>query len=408
MQKTIQHAFLFRVVYSHPQLRDILSGVYIRISNIAAACTAKVFAVSITNALTDIAGLAGIVRVYGDKGNTGKLGLVLKERTKLKESPGVVLPFLFFADSSPIPDSGQVLNGNSFVFGLCFCYNGFTDSVIGDSSEALFTSFKPFQELFTALSAFTLNAATHFKIFISYCIKSLGTVSLSVGSAGYIGYPKVYAYKFLNVLDILFRHFNGLEKIKLALLCHKISLAFDVRKILQVMADKRKLQPSINRPQGSRIPFIGKDAGIVSNRAERPERSLYFPVQLISIGNLADTANKHLRGKAGTFLQFVVGKMMKLKLVENLLLPRNLGNLVANVIRGFHRIEQRPGLFFGRQQFHLQSELHAFSMAQIIEKVNGSTLRQDHRVSATGGAYEKVLADSDNIFIGIRSVHASR
>ena len=140
-----------------PPCSNVESSINICISNVATVCAAEVLAVSNANMTALMACLRSICRGDGGDLNTIHLALVFKERTELIEVPGVASPaerlVTFLGVHSP-SDILQVLNGNAFVFFLCFRYDLFTYAVIDNSGKSSLTSFQPFQQLMTVASAF--------------------------------------------------------------------------------------------------------------------------------------------------------------------------------------------------------------------------------------------------------------
>src|SRR5208282_3319202 len=196
MDRRTKHIRLFRAVYNRPQLSNILSGINVRISNIATACALKKLAVSIANTFTHTTSFAGIARVNNSHNNPITLSLVLKERSQLCKGPRVMLSSLRLSDSSSLSDMCQVFNGYSFDFRHGLLYDAFTDSVIGDSGVSLFSAFKPFQELLSSLRAFALNTSTNFEILISNFIKVFRIITCPIGENGNASYTKIYSNKF--------------------------------------------------------------------------------------------------------------------------------------------------------------------------------------------------------------------
>ena len=108
-----------------PPCSDVQCSVNVCVCDIATVCTVKVLAFANTNVATLVAGLRGVGRRNGDNLDTSSFALVFKKRTELVEAPRVasstesLVPFLRAYTPSDIL---QILNGNAFVFLLCFRY----------------------------------------------------------------------------------------------------------------------------------------------------------------------------------------------------------------------------------------------------------------------------------------------
>jgi hypothetical protein len=158
-----------------PPCSNVESSVNICICNVATVCATEVLAVSNANMTALMACLRSICRRNGSDLNAIHLALVFKERTELVEVPRVTSPaesLVAFLGVHTPSDILQVLNGNAFVFFLCFRYDLFAYAVIDNSGKSSLTSFQPFQQLMTVARAFGLDRSSHFVVSVSYVLTS--------------------------------------------------------------------------------------------------------------------------------------------------------------------------------------------------------------------------------------------
>lgn len=57
---------------------------------------------------------------------------------------------------------------------------------------------------------------------------------------------------------------------------------------------------------------------------------------------------------------------MEFEIIENLFLPSHIRNGITNSISFLHRIEKQVNLFFSRQKFYFQRQLHAANIRNIF------------------------------------------
>ena len=361
--------FLFGPVYGRTQLRDILSSVYIRVSNITAVWTFKQFAVSITDMLTCIASFRGVSGRNSNETDSCKSRFIFQKGSELIETPGVVLSSLRFPDFRSIVNAGQVFYSNAFVLPYSHAHNLFCNSVIYVGGKSRFSAFKPFQKFSAAFCAFALNRFSNLKSFVSYFIKLFRTEKSSVRKSGYIGYSEIHADKFFNVFNIDFRNVYRLKQIELVFFVHQVCLTFDIWKVFGIVAHERHSFSSCNSPDGNGRFFVGEYSGVISDASNEIENSFLFPVKFIGIGNFTDTAYNYLSRKIKSVFDKSVCDVVNFELIENVILPGYAGDIVAGFITLFESLKQQLCLFFRRKEFHFQRQFHGSIIVHMFEKV---------------------------------------
>ena len=159
MQSAAKHIRLFRAVYNLPPCSYIFGCIMICIRDIATIFATKVFAFSFTNVKAVIAHLRSISRRNSKEPNSIQLSLIGQILAKLIKAPAVQFCLLCFAFWLCCPANiTQIFNSYAFIFGFCFCNNLFAYGMIVYRNEPALSAAKPFQEPFSSLSAFALNA----------------------------------------------------------------------------------------------------------------------------------------------------------------------------------------------------------------------------------------------------------
>lgn len=180
---------------------------------------------------------------------------------------------------------------------------------------------------------------------------------------------KTNTNKILNILNIFFGNINSLKKVKLAFLVNQISLPFDVRNVIRIMANKANLLSATYTPQRNHVVrFVGHYSTIISNTAKWLKSTFGFLIQFISVSNFSYLPYKHLRREVKRSLVAMIYFVVQLKVIENLLLPSHIRNSITNSISFLHRFDKQVSLFISRQKFYFQCQLHILYIRTKIRK----------------------------------------
>lgn len=360
MHLAVQHTRLFRTVYGSPQQCYVLCCIFISIKHRIAVVTSKFFALSIAYMQTIMASLTRISRWYIYQFNAIKQTLVSKKTSKLIEVPFSYSASKFFAFLiSRKSNAFQVLNCNSFTFGFCKLNNLFAYCVIDNCARSSFFARQSFQDFFTAFRTFALKRTPYFLSFFSIIVKFFRIKRFTITKCRYFQQPHINSYKLLHIYNIFFEYINGLKKVKFAFLVNQISLAFNVRKVVLVMANKRYFQSATNSPKRNNIiGLVRHNPTIITNAAKWSKFSFSFLVKFVSIGNFRYTTHKYLRGKFKSSLVVMVNFVMEFKIIKNFLFPSHIRNSIANSISLLHRFEKKVSLCVSWQKFYFQCEFH--------------------------------------------------
>lgn len=355
-----------------PPCSNVESSVNICISNVTTVRTTEVLAVPNANVTAFVASLRSICRRNGGDLNAIHLALVFKERTELIEVPGITFPtesFVAFLGVHSPSDILQVLNGNAFVFFLCFCYDFFTYAVINNSGKPSFTSFQPFQQPVTVARAFGLNRSSHFVVSVSYVFDFFRRNISTIRQGNDVGDTHVYTKEILGSFFLLVRNIYRLVQIELLFDNNKVCFSFHILHELWTIACKRDFLTTTDKRNGTDgfVDIIGKNTAIISNSSELLKMSLFLLVKFVCVRNLADCTYNELGGKMVCFLDRIIDFFVQIELLERMTFPRYLRDSVTSFVENTESLFQLNGLLASWKKFYLQSQFHIAKIQNSFE-----------------------------------------
>lgn len=203
----------------------------------------------------------------------------------------------------------------------------------------------------------------------------------------YLDMIKIHTQKGFHILNIIFGNINGLKQVKLTFLVNQISFPFNVRNVFRIVADKRYFNPTADSPQRNNIVrFVGHYPTIVGNTTKRLESTFGFLIKFVSIRNFCNTSYQYLTTKFKRGFIGMVCSMMEFKIIENILLPSNVRNGIANSISLLHCVEKQVSLFISRQKFYFQCEFHNANI-QLFSYIRKYSLILSNNLKALRVAY---------------------
>lgn len=362
MYRTRQQFPSFMGVYI-PPCSNVESSINICISNVATVYTTEVLAVSNANMTALMASLRSICRWNDSDLNAIHLTLVFKERTELVEVPRVTSPAESLIASLGVhtpTDILQVLNGNAFVFFLCFRYDLFTYAVIDNSGKPSLTSFQPFQQLMAVACAFGLDRSSHFVVSVSYVFDFFRRNISTIRQGNDVCNTHIDTKEILGSFFLLVRNIYRLVQIELVFDNNKVCFSFRILHELWTIACKRDFLTTTNKRNGTDgfVDIIGKNTAIISDSSELPKMSLFLLVKFVCVGNLTDCTYNELRGKMIRFLDRIIDFFVQIELLEHMTFPRYLRDSVTSLVENTECLFQFNGLFVSWKQSNLQSQFH--------------------------------------------------
>ena len=355
-----------------PPCSNVEGSINICISNVATVYTTEVLAVSNANMTALMASLRSIGSGNGGDLHGIHLALAFKERTELIEVPRITSPAESFASFLGVhtpTDILQVLNGNAFVFFLCFRYDLFTYAVIDNSGKSSLTSFQPFQQLMAVARAFGLNRSSHFVVSVSYVFYFFRRNISTIRQGSDVSDTHIDTKEILGSFFILVRNIYRLVQIELVFYNNKVCFSFRILHELWTIACKRDFLTTTNKRNGTDgfVDIIGKNAAIISDSSKLPKMSLLLLVKFVCVGNLADCAHDKLRGKMICFLDRIIDFFVQIELLEHMTFPRYLRDSVTSLVENTECIFQHNGLFVSWKQSNLQSQFHIAKIQNSFE-----------------------------------------
>ena len=367
MQGATIHIRLFGLVYNNPKQGDVPCGIDVRIHIVPAICTLERLVVPDAEVMAVAASLRSIGWFNDNQLNTGKSAFVCQESTELSEIPSVELaPESLVPTLSSLTDMTKVFDSETDTSVLCLGNNLFGNSVVDDRCSGLFSPAKPFQESLATSCAFGLNGATNSQSLFPILIQGIRRIDLSFGSTNDVCDTEVETDDVIRNIYFRFGYINSLIQEELAFLEYKVGFSLEVWDICFVVADERNLLATANCPYGSFLSFIGKDSCIVADAAVSSELPFLFLVQLIRIGNFADTSDNHLCGEIELLANVVITKMMDFVLAESLVLPSYIGNVGTSLVCFLYRLEKKQPLLVTRENLYFQDQFHTANVLRLF------------------------------------------
>src|SRR5574344_461819 len=371
MYRTRQYIPSFVGVYI-PPCSNVESSVNVCISDITTVRTTEVLAVPNANVTAFMTSLRSICRRDGDNLNAIHLALVFKERTELIEVPGITSPtksFVAFLGVHSPSDILQVLNGNTFVFFLCFRYDLFTYAVINNSGKPSFTSFQPFQQPVTVARAFGLNRSSHFVVSVSYVFDFFRRNISTIRQGNDVGDTHVDTKEILGSFFLFVWNIYRLIEIELFLDENEVSLSLCILHELWTIACKRNFLTTTDKRNGTDgfVDIIGKNTAIISDSSELLKISLFLLVKFVCVRNLADCTYNELGGKMVCFLDRIIDFFVQIELLEHMTFPRYLRDSVTSIVENTECLFQFNGLLASWKKFNLQSQFHITKIQNSFE-----------------------------------------
>ena len=133
MQRAIQSR-VFRPGYTSPDRSNVQRAIMVSISTIAAVCTRKGLAGTVSKVMAFVTRFTGIGRWDNHHRNTIQLRFVRNKLAQLVKRPRTVFIALFLAEPwyGSIPYAFQVLQRNATTRRLGFLNQSFTNRVVND------------------------------------------------------------------------------------------------------------------------------------------------------------------------------------------------------------------------------------------------------------------------------------
>jgi hypothetical protein len=328
--------------------------------------------------------LAGVEGGHKLDSHARQFGLVFQFVRHVSERPGMQVSPMLFANRYAASDMRQFFQRKSsaavFGFGDYF----FTDTVVDIFGEAGLFATAFLQEPLGGFCAFALEAATDTAITPPQTVDLPATEQFAVAGCGEYDKAEINANVFRYGWTLCFRDGDTDEQVELSVAQNKIRLtAWEPEQLpLPVAANETDHLPAIDRPyrNGVLFAFPRENASIKGNASKRLELPFNLMVKLVSLGNLGDTSDNHLRrerrevtpgGMVDSFMLFV--------LAENFTLESDNRELATDAVCLCDGVPQGYRLFLAWSQLNLSNQLHGSRLLSRLETVNNKQRRPKGR-----------------------------
>lgn len=254
-----------------------------------------------------------------------------------------------------------------FLFPL-FGRNGWGNDG-GNGGKSSLTSFQPFQQLMTVASAFGLDRSSHFIVSIAYVLDFIRGYISPVRQGDNIGYTHIHSKKNLRCLFFFVWNVYRLIEVEFSFDKNKISFSLCELHELWTIASICHLLTPINKRNGAdtSLGIVRKHTTVIRDSSEFTETSLFFSVEFVCVGNLADCTYNKLGGKAVCPLDWMVNLLVQTELIEHTTFPCYLRDSVTSLIKNAKCLFQHYGLLVRWNQFYLQSQFHVTKIWKITK-----------------------------------------
>jgi len=355
---------------------------------------ALIRSVSLIHTTAGGTGLRGISRINIDHRHACSPSLVVQEGTQLKERPRMQRGSLGAPKPYPVADSAQVFQSEAAPSALRFCHEAFTQVVVRPFCEAGLAAGQRFEAAFGRVCAFALEFGAQATMAIAHRVDRAGRVDFTIRVDCDVDDAQVNAQDAFDVLWRGFFNFAGRGEKEFVTEQNQVGFALaGLEKFsLMLAAHEWNGHASIHRPDGNRVGSPAQNAVVVSQTPHRLELATHTPGQLVSIGDLGDTAHRHLRREFELLAHRSITQVMEVILPEGLRLPGLLADKLTGGIANSQRLLKGLGLFGGGQEFDLRDQFHTSSIEHPASKSRKESLFEGRRFLHTpeGGGIHAV------------------
>lgn len=313
---------------------------------------------------------AGIPGVYEEDRNASELRLIGNKPSELVKGPFAEPFTLLF--SNRCPESLEVFKDyvSPGVFGNLNDFFG--NGVVGGALESSLPARELLEMPFGRRSPLCLKGFLEDGHADTDIIDNLPGKVLPVRGGGEVDYPEIDSKRTLWLKRRPVRNFNTEAKEKIAFGVNKVGLTPDPTLVEFGIGaeDNRYLKPSVEAQNGDSIKSLErKDALVIDDGGVLPEDMKPLLLGPVGFRNLADGPDSKLCGKTVGRTDMGVDKVVESYLSAFLLLEGDPGDVVASFVEDLDGSHQRNLLFFGREKFDFDCELHGYIVSNLQYKI---------------------------------------
>jgi len=270
---------------------------------------------------------------------------------------------LAFSGRNLIPDVCQVFDGNTGTSAFCLQNKLFGDVMVHPCLKSLLPSRKLSQSLSGSFGPFLLENSSSLLVPKSVFFDGFSGEDFSIGICGDVDDSEIHTKDVMGKFRFLLGNVtNDIQKPFLVVLVKdKINFSLTKTEVFSLMlpTHERDFHPARKGPQADLIPFLEREDSIIV-RLCRPftEDMASRSIGSVRIGNLGDTSNNHLGRKRGQLSQFMVLRLVQVKLSKILGIKGISGQNIANLVARLKRPEKNLFLLWGRFKFQVNCNFH--------------------------------------------------
>ena len=308
---------------------------------------------------------AGVSRVDEGHRNTRKPGLVRDERMELKERPVRQACPLALPSRYPFANAFEIFEGNTATGALSVRHECLADLVVDVLLIASLFAADLQQLACGRPRALALKVAPAMGGLAAVLFDGSSRVDVPIAIRGNVDDAKVDT-----------KHVRGLDQLGIVDLAdgRQVEYAADKEKVgfplasreqrtLALSAGERHDLTPIDSPDRDAIVgFEAQDTVVVGESAQQTEGASGLAVELVGVSDFSNAANDNLCGEPGAGSHGVINELVQSILSENVLVPSDRADLVADHVGLFERALQGCVLLLGRLELEIDDESHGFSL----------------------------------------------
>lgn len=269
--------------------------------------------------------------------NASKLRLVDDFLLQVVERPSVVLSPLAASNRCPFADAFEVLKSNAALGVFRLLNHTLGDAVVHVFGKAslFLTSF--LEQALGRLRTLGLQPRAQLGMALAQSVDLSSCELFPVAVCGDVGDTQINAQKTLNLGRWGRLNIAGRKQVELPVDQTQIGFTALRFQQLAVMCSADVGNPLATGNGPDRNLLWGQppsqDAAVIGDCAERVKCALFALARLVGIRNLRNATNSHLGGQSKARADRLVRQAVKRELLELLILPRQLADLITSVVK---------------------------------------------------------------------------
>ena len=338
--------------------------------------------INTTTDRTSARSIAGVNQFYNDP---RQLRFVFDKGTQLSECPRVMLSPLAMPNRNSVTNTAQIFQSDTPASVFSLCNNTLCNSVIDIGSEASFFTRTLYEKSFGSFRALGLKFATEFSLSFSETVDLITRIRFTIGVGGNIHDTEVNPQVAVRVIGSRLGRIYHDSQVEDTITENQIRLTnFTVKSCFLVSTNP--CRDNLSAAQGQDRNFIQplprKDALVINHSRVGIKGVLDFPINLVTLRDLGDCSNRHLRRKFIVCTEVIVNNVVQVELTVSKSLKRFTRSIVTSFVEAFHGFKQSLVLLWIWGEFYHQCLLHTYSIEQYVLYVKDYFRKEDFRNSS--------------------------